>query len=564
MAARHQTLHIKCIDLIARHFRALYQETTGHKLPPDHALTVSDFEKNDNYRRLRGFIAQCLGPHKVFHPRNLYTYIFKHLRYRTQLPGPSVSWKVTPTFPAIFFQLLGYRDLQDIIDRDSAHLSQEVKEQQLQWVQEYQEDQQQPRRLRSAYHCYISDADSFKIGKLGIYDDNTIEMTLADNSFSIYRGKLEQNENATIMDFYKVAGRSLTGEQRLGKGCEVSFKFLARHDFEEHIFLFGAYAAINDTDYNRMTPARVSGPVLLERISFDLRELCSHRDLPFRTKDAVSPIIAAKVAGRRHEEVKFYQRLSQKTTFEERRREELGFINDHNPTIKNPDQLIGRFCCLIYSRHYDALRRLLLTIHPDLTVEVQAIKYFHEETVVYYHGAVELFTDGLFQFKAKKKDGQDYIRGKFQFKSALRPLYGNVSGIFKGIPKSGLSLLYRLDQATALLPANAVEPGFLTITSTEYDQLDRQFDLSNFFAGNYVEGEHLDAALYLSDSRKRFSRLLRKKRGAYIPLAGLYEEYDYHPIEGILRKNYLLLTEEGDTQKIGDSRYQGEVPYYWT
>lgn len=344
MENKHLPVAFEVLESYAQIFRNLFQEITGKALPPDTELNHNCFEKNDLSRTLRDVINQAMGAQLAFHPLKLYHYVFKHLRFKERNefsrfqkhPDGAVIWKVTKIFPDMLFQLLGYQNLEDFIKRESSRLGEEVVLRQRQYIKQYYVTRQHTGRQAVAfYHCYISDLKGLKIGKLAVFNDDTVELILNDRDLSHYCGLIKKNTNWSAMDFWKIQKRTFKASCRKlpsNQAFEVSFKFLPEEDFQEHIFIFGTYSAINRNDYDIKNPARVAGSIMLEWINVERPENMDFLSLPFIKPDQIDPIIAAKVSGKRIEELKTYMRKSSAEDFLERRKEELQLINANNHT----------------------------------------------------------------------------------------------------------------------------------------------------------------------------------------------------------------------------------------
>lgn len=570
MQKKHLPVAFELLEYYAGAFRVLFQETLHETFPADQELTHSCFEKNDVCLSLRNLINETMGAELAFHPLKLYTYVFKYLRFKDRdeyerfqkHPDGAVYWKVTKTFPDMLFRLLGYRDLEEFMGGEAGNLDKEVIARQRKYIHQYYANQQKKgRQANGFYHCYVSDLKGFKIGKMAVFNDDTIELILNDRELSHYHGLVKKHANWLTMDLWKNTEPALKSSLRkaaANQAFEVSFKFLPEEDFKEHIFIFGTFSAINRNDHDIKNPARVAGPIILEWIHLENPENIALPELPFIQPEEVDPVIAAKVSSRRTEEVKNYTRKSNAENFAEQRREELSLINVNNRFIQNPGDCIGKYLCLVYSKSNDALRKLVFTVHNDLTVSGLATKYVNDHTVINYTGRVTSFANGLFSFRAEKGLRHDYLEGAFLCKSKKKPMYGLLTGIFKDIPKAGRAVLVPVTDALQAAVSTEI-PEIISIKSQAYENLDRLYSITRFYAGKFLEEERLDSNLIVNDSIEGFRQLLCQQRGDFQELQGIYEEYYFDHNEQAIRKDYLIILPTGKTFMVGTHRYRGII-----
>lgn len=566
---RKQTLPVafELLECYVIEFRELFKEIIKSDFPKDQDLTTTDFEKNETFFQLRHVINEKLGS-SAFHPKKLYTYVFQYFRRKNETEFDrlqkhkegAVFWNITSSFPKMLFMLLGYEGLEDFLDKNHDKIGDKVIQRQRTYIEEYYLSRNRSSvKILGLFHCYVSNLEGFRIGKMAIYDNDEVELVINDAYVSFYKGVLRQNDNWLTMDFEKVKkGVPLKNSKKTQAAHEVSFKFLQWKDFDQHIFIFGTYSAINRNDYIIQNPARVAGPIILEWVDpaeYDNTNLSS---LPFMDHEQVDPIIAAKVSNNRLEENRTYSRRSSAPTFAERRKEELAYIDKHNTLIKKPEACIGKYICLIYSKTHHALRKLIVEVKNDLTVMIEATKYHNQQVKIHYEGKVTSFADGLFTFRADKGVRQDYLQGVFLCKSIRKPIYGLIDGIFKDMPKAGRAILIPNSEELTRITGNSCSC-FIDIDSKTYRQLDDLYAITAFYAGVKIEQERLDSSLIMNDSIAIFRQLLLQKRGDFEKLKGLYEEYYYDHDRELLRKDYLLIQPNGCAYMIGTYRYEGMV-----
>ena len=554
------------LEEYAKTFRREYSAVMMKKQwPPNYELNTSHFEKNEDYDALYSFIRGKL-PGNTFHPKKLYEYIFKYLRKANNGgAGPQeISWKVTKTFPEILFRLIGFDDFTDFLKSHQEELGERVFAGQMEKIAEFEDRRGKPKSLIAVFHCYISNVEfkSYKLGTLGVYDDGTVEHSLKEEKKTSYCGKITSTDIHTMITLYKQvkAGR----KTKKAPVSELNIRILNGKGFEKQVFLFGNYCAVNNNDFHDTDPNLASGPIILERIPIASIKGNALNKIPFQDPASIEPILATMVVGNRYQLKKQFSEVSHKPDFAARRVEELQFIKDHHPTIVSPERCSGDYICLIYSKTHGALRKLTLTIKNDLTIIAKARRFVDDSSdLLEYKGFVGLFKDGLLKFQIRKKRTDlDYIEGIFRFDNRNKPIYGFTSGIFKGLPKTGMAILVKkrggIDQMTSF-----DNPGLLRLTSEEFSELDKRLKISDFFSGQLKE-QYLNSDLIMNHSKALFNRLLGKKLGNFENLSGLYAEYYFDQREKIIRMDHLQINEDGTIYMIGDYKYEGEIDYQKT
>ncbi|MEN0004519.1 MAG: hypothetical protein AAF798_10255 [Bacteroidota bacterium] len=562
------TLAIKMevIEVIADQFANLYQKETDKPFP-EHPNTT-DFEKNETTIYIKQVIGE-LG----FHPLKLYTYVYKPIRKKNldeakrlrQHPEGAVLWKITNDFPKLIFELLGYKDLEDLLIKNRDQFSLEVLETQKRYIDEYTSAKtSRNSAIIDAYYCYISDTYSYKVGKLAIYESGKLEMQLLpDQGKDLYfanthfQGRIKYGALWITMDFQRTDINQRAQSEKL-KISEVSFKFLPEDDFKEHIFIFGTYAAVDRYRYDRSTPARVCGPILLERMAEENFKNKRFSDIPFVEKINISPTIAAKVSGLRWEERKRYDRKSTKAKHAEQREEELALINKHNLDLQYPERCIGSYVCLVPSKRHRTIRKILFTISTDLTIAALSTNHINSDIVIEYAGQLKRFVNGHLEFLLHKKDSKDYMTGHFIYQEPKEQSYGLLGGIFNNALRSGRAILIPVSESLAGM-TDITNPGFLRTDSSEYQALDAVFQLSKFYAGKSIDPDQHHLQFLFNDDEARFSQLLQQSRGDFKEIQGLFEEYYFDHNQNVIRKDYLLILENGAAFMRGLNTYKGWV-----
>ncbi len=561
MSKTKLTIHPAVLDCYAAQFRHLYLSHTDKELPADNNLRTTHFEKNDCAKEIRAIIQTEMGPQAFFHPRNLYTYIFGHLREIAESgqKDNNINWDISNRFPLTLFQLISYNSFEHFLDQNREILGEEVITQQQYFLSQLPKENDNAKFLIDAFNCYVSDISGFKIGKIGNYSDGTSKLIFIANDQGSYEGTVSNNSNWTTFNFWQTSEENhLHPPKKNTRNQEVTWKFLSQDDFRQHVFLFGTYSAVNRNDYDNNNPARVAGPIILERINIQNIKEKELEDLPDIQSNQVDPIIAAKVSGRRIEEKKTYSRKSNRGFFLEKRNEELSLINKNNSSITDPQQIIGNYCCFLYSKRYDALKMITFQVKSDLTVTGKATKYCNDKTIINYAGHVDAFRNGLFSIRAIKETSQFPCKGTFIFKSQELPMYGLLSYIGSNLPKARHAVLIKSSEKFNSIIGNFC-PTFIPLNSPVYDELDKQFNLTSFFANNYLETERIDPKVIVRDNKVRFQRLLSERNGDFKDLQGLYEEYYYDQSKKVIRKDYMLIQPQGTVLMVGSFRYKGNL-----
>jgi hypothetical protein len=558
-------IRIEIIELYAKLFREDFKKNMNRIIPNDVELKSTHFEKNEFHKQFRAYIREKLGEKLFFHPKNLYSYIFKPLRFKHDSEYNPTPWVVTKTFPQSLFRLIGIDDFKNFLDIHADELPEDVLIKQREYLNDYENRINNRNSLSHAYYCYISNTVGIKTAKLGIYDDNSLEMTLFQNKTNIeYKGKIENNTVCSFLSFKKNLDKFGNLSRYVKKSHqipEVTFEVLTGEDFEKRIFLFGTYAAINDNEFDIQDPALVAGPVVLEKIDPEIVNTHSFREIPSITSNDINPIIAAQLSSKRSQINKPASRISRKSVFADRKQEELKFIENGNKEITNPDILIGNYLLLIPSDTHNALRKLVLTINKDLTIAAKAMRYKDYDDLIYYKGHVELFKAGLFSFRIFKDYASlDFLHLGAYCKSIHRPMFGYCSGIFKNAPKSSTAVIIRVsDEIQAI--TNTENPSFIRTNSTEFKALDNLLNLSDFFSGSSVQNEHINARNIIYEATSVYELLKAEKDKKFDYLSGVYEELYFDENEKNIRKDYLQINTNGTAFMIGRYRYWGRVQH---
>ncbi len=557
------------IELLADKIGKRFKKVTGSELKPAVEMTSTDFEKNETCSSFR----KMIGEHS-FHPKKLYTYIFEHIRFKYQQeaerkekhPDGAVLWKITSSFPKQIFEMLDYEDLNDFLIKNQDELQPAILERQKKYIdQQISKKVKNAAKIKDAYHCYISAMHGLKIAKLAIYDTGKLELQLKteegidpQHNSSHFYGFIGYQNNFTGMDFWKVTTGDKLDKRKSKTASEVSFKFLSKYDFKEHVFIFGTYSAINTFNHDSDAPARVSGPVILEYIPKEQYNDTNFTSVPYVADENIPPEIAAKVKSNRWEEERSYTRKATSGTFEERRKEELALIDKHNPYIRNPRKLPGVYFCLIFSKTHKSIRKILIKINTDMTVEFTSTKYVNQQAIVKYQGDIKIFANGLLVFKAKKKHRLDYLEGKFRTKDTIGTMYGSMGGIIRDVPKEGRAVLVPFSEGLGE-KIDSIKAEFIEIDSPTYSYLDEKLNLTRFFAGKNIDGEHLNLHNMFNNDEAFFNQLISQKAGHFEVVVGQYEEYYFDNNENIIRKDYWLISKNGEAFMCGRRKYEGKV-----
>ena len=570
MIKRPLAVDLAILERYALLFRQSYKEMYDEILPIDSELTSTDFEKNWLSENLRSLISEKVGAQRNFHPINLYKYIFHPLREKSTYStknnliqaDDTVLWDITKMFPMRLFELLGFTSFDHFLESNRKPLGQKAYNRQRQLLKEHQ----RAKHVKSVkavelYHCYISDKWGYKVGRMSIDDAGDVEFQIDDSRQSYYRGIMRQGKHWRTIDLWQIEGGQSLSPKKCNHAPEVSFKFLSEDDFKDHIFVFGTYAAINLNDFTTKAPARVAGPIALERTFLDqnaLTDSVNIDQIKFRKKGEVDPIIAAKISCKRIEEKKYYQRRSCSNNATMKRLKELQNIDIYNTSIRNPAECIGQYICLVYSKTHRAIRKLIVIVNPDLTVSLIATKYRESEIQIQYKGMIKRFSDELFTFSTVQGQHQNYLEGSFSCKSAKSPMYGLLSGIFRDSPKAGRAILIPVNKALEkITPIDT--PGFIDLDSTEYKKLDNKYHITELNAGASIPGEAFQSKLAINDSLHYFKRKLEQKKEIYQCLTGIYEEYYFDARHNTIVKDYLFIYNNGQAIAVCSNIYKGIV-----
>ena len=132
-----------------------------------------------------------------------------------------------------------------------------------------------------------------------------------------------------LEDFIKRESSRLGEEVVLRQRQYIKQYYVTRqHTGRQAVAFYHCYIS----DLKGLKIGKLAGSIMLEWINVERPENMDFLSLPFIKPDQIDPIIAAKVSGKRIEELKTYMRKSSAEDFLERRKEELQLINANNHT----------------------------------------------------------------------------------------------------------------------------------------------------------------------------------------------------------------------------------------
>ena len=135
--------------------------------------------------------------------------------------------------------------------------------------------------------------------------------------------------------------------------------------------------------------------------------------------------------------------------------------------------------------------------------------------------------------------------------------------MFKGHPKAGKAVLIKVDKKLSAI-IDFQYPDFISLDAEEFKELDKVYQLSEFFKGDNLENSSINTKNMISAPQQVYERLKHQKDESFLHVAGLYEEYYFEKTNQQIRSDYIQINEDGTAWMMGRRAYEGFVKAYDT